>query len=691
MHSGMWQNPLPQGNTILNIQFINENIGWMMGDYGTILKTNDGGKNWTFLDSKTNNMIYSFQFISQDTGWACAYEGIILKTIDGGENWIRQDSGRAWFLNSICFVDKNKGWAVDASSQLFQTTNGGEYWTIQNFSGQYLNSIFFLNKDLGWICGSNRIFKTSDSGQSWTSFDISLRYGIKEVIFIDSLNGWGIGSFGSIAKTTDAGETWIEQLYTDADNFYSIKFNNHQDGFVVGSFGRIYFTTDSGNTWKLKKMKYDDQTLYDISIKNSNYFIVGESGVMYKSTDYGNSWTSLDVIGFNSFKDIQFINNKIGWMIGTSDSAVIYKTVDGGINWEVKYSYYGGIDALYFLDAVNGWVVGDWGFIYLTEDGGETWKKVPLPDYLWCNDIEMFSNGTGFMTAPSSAIAYKTTDFGRTWNRMTFPVSIDYGFHSLFFTDEKNGWIVSKEWLTQNHKILRTTNAGEIWQVEYEINTDYLWDIYFFDEKNGWIVGDNGIVLYTSDLGNNWTIIHNQIPAYFLSIYFLTPEIGYVSGTDIMKTTDAGYTWNYEKNNCTVGIKKIISPDGVKGIAIGRWGTLLNNKNIITTIEDENNFTQPEHFLLQQNYPNPFNPSTRIQYAISNLPTGQAGTQFVTLKVYDLLGREVATLVNEEKPAGSYNVEFNLESSIKYPSSGVFFYRLKAGNYVETKKMILLK
>ncbi len=91
---------------------------------------------------------------------------------------------------------------------------------------------------------------------------------------------------------------------------------------------------------------------------------------------------------------------------------------------------------------------------------------------------------------------------------------------------------------------------------------------------------------------------------------------------------------------------------------------------------------------MQQNYPNPFNPSTSIQYAISS-------TQFVTLKVYDLLGREVATLVNEEKPAGSYNVEFSAkggpESSIKHPASGVYFYRLQAGNYFDTKKMILIK
>ena len=119
---------------------------------------------------------------------------------------------------------------------------------------------------------------------------------------------------------------------------------------------------------------------------------------------------------------------------------------------------------------------------------------------------------------------------------------------------------------------------------------------------------------------------------------------------------------------------------------VGLWvmvGTILQTTNGgVTFIEEENNFTQPKEFLLQQNYPNPFNPSTSIQYAISS-------TQFVTLKVYDLLGREVATLVNEEKPAGSYNVEFTINNL--QLSTGIYFYRLQAGNYVETKKMILLK
>jgi hypothetical protein len=102
-----------------------------------------------------------------------------------------------------------------------------------------------------------------------------------------------------------------------------------------------------------------------------------------------------------------------------------------------------------------------------------------------------------------------------------------------------------------------------------------------------------------------------------------------------------------------------------------------------TGIEEEL-INSPNGFVLKQNYPNPFNPSTSIQYALKN-------SQFVTLKVYDALGTEVATLVNEEKGSGVYQVEFNPASSISKPASSIYFYRLQAGNYSETKKMILMK
>ncbi|MBE0538399.1 MAG: T9SS type A sorting domain-containing protein [Ignavibacterium sp.] len=101
---------------------------------------------------------------------------------------------------------------------------------------------------------------------------------------------------------------------------------------------------------------------------------------------------------------------------------------------------------------------------------------------------------------------------------------------------------------------------------------------------------------------------------------------------------------------------------------------------------DDQQIPIPTEYNLEQNYPNPFNPSTRIQYAI-------ASRQFVNLKVYDVLGKEVATLVNEENPAGSYEVEFNSVETFHATSlpSGVYFYQLRAGDYIETRKMILMK
>jgi len=93
-------------------------------------------------------------------------------------------------------------------------------------------------------------------------------------------------------------------------------------------------------------------------------------------------------------------------------------------------------------------------------------------------------------------------------------------------------------------------------------------------------------------------------------------------------------------------------------------------------------------FALEQNYPNPFNPSTKIKYTIPNVETHRdASLQMVTLKVFDVLGNEVATLVNEEKPSGVYQVSFNAADL----SSGIYFYKLQAGYFIETKKMILMK
>jgi hypothetical protein len=109
---------------------------------------------------------------------------------------------------------------------------------------------------------------------------------------------------------------------------------------------------------------------------------------------------------------------------------------------------------------------------------------------------------------------------------------------------------------------------------------------------------------------------------------------------------------------------------------------------IPTSLQD--NAETVTQFVLEQNYPNPFNPSTKIIYSIPS--SLNRGTSNVSLKVYDVLGNVVATLVNEEKPAGNYEIEFNSRGLIHQTlSSGIYFYQLRAGSFIDTKKMILLK
>ena len=119
-------------------------------------------------------------------------------------------------------------------------------------------------------------------------------------------------------------------------------------------------------------------------------------------------------------------------------------------------------------------------------------------------------------------------------------------------------------------------------------------------------------------------------------------------------------------------------------------GLETNITTPITSVEE----SYPEivnDFVLYQNYPNPFNPSTTIKYSIPHVISTEGRNLNVILTVYDVLGNEIATLVNEEKSAGNYEVEFNSASSIKNPASGIYFYKLQIGNLLQTKKMILLK
>ena len=204
--------------------------------------------------------------------------------------------------------------------------------------------------------------------------------------------------------------------------------------------------------------------------------------------------------------------------------------------------------------------------------------------------------------------------------------------------------------------------------------------MFFQNLLDGWVVGETqDITIHTTDGGISWT---NVTIGGGNDILFSDSHDGIiVDRSDIKITTDGGETWAQQPivTNQYLLAAYIIENNywtaGTKG------AILFSDNPVVTNVEFETNADEyPNEYRLFQNFPNPFNPRTNIKYAIDI-------KQFVSLKVYDILGREVATLVNEEKSHGEYEVEFDGSGL----SSGIYLYRLVVGDFAITKKLVFIK
>jgi photosystem II stability/assembly factor-like uncharacterized protein len=244
------------------------------------------------------------------------------------------------------------------------------------------------------------------------------------------------------------------------------------------------------------------------------------------------------------------------------------------------------------------------------------------------------------------------------------------------FTDLDNGFIVGT-----NGTILRTTDGGENWTSQISGTQVILFDVSYTNEYNAIAVGDEGTILKTTNGGTSWTPQSIGTTAHLGGISFTDLENGTAVGDAILRTTDGGITWIEQTSGTNQYLYDVSFTDSNNGTAVGASGTILRTTNGgYTFVEEEKIDEIPTSYNLSNNYPNPFNPTTAIRYQIPEL-------SFVTIKIYDVLGNEIETLVNEEKATGTYELTWFAEQL----PSGIYFYRLQAGSFIETKKMVFLK
>jgi hypothetical protein len=215
--------------------------------------------------------------------------------------------------------------------------------------------------------------------------------------------------------------------------------------------------------------------------------------------------------------------------------------------------------------------------------------------------------------------------------------------------------------------------------------------ITFKDSTTGFLAGQSGKIMITTDSGDSWL---SQISGTINSIYDIkfigdNSLIAVGENGTILITTNMGTNWNLRSSGTIQQLSGVSFSDRNNGTIVGYSGTILRTTNGgVSFVEEERIDALPTEFLLSQNYPNPFNPSTKIKYSIPDvIANGVKQSQFVTIKVFDILGIEIETLVNEEKPTGAYEVTWHASDL----PSGVYFYQLLAGSYFKTKKMLLIK
>ena len=271
-------------------------IGWVVGDAGMILKTENGGDTWEQRPSGTTANLYSVTFTSDDTGWAVGLVGTVVTTENGGDTWEQRPSGTTANLYSVTFTSDDTGWAVGLVGTVVTTENGGDTWE-QRPSGTTANlySVTFTSDDTGWAVGDDgTVVTTENGGDTWEQRPSGTTANLYSVTFTSDDTGWAVGDDGTILKTENGGDTWEQRPSGTTANLYSVTFTSDDTGWAVGDDGTILKTENGGDTWE-QSPSGTTANLYSVTFTaNGTTGWAGGANTILMAADRGESWRLLN-------------------------------------------------------------------------------------------------------------------------------------------------------------------------------------------------------------------------------------------------------------------------------------------------------------------------------------------------------------------------------------------------------------
>lgn len=654
------------------------------GNQSVIIRSSDNGNTWVqeyqapFIDMKAVD--------TRGIGgpaYAVGDKGHIIETTDGGSTWIQKKSPTIYQLEDVCFQALfHAVYAVGWFGQVIKKDEpvDAEFEVLNKRPNHYMMEIEFINADTGWVAAGERlddegtkdggILYTTDGGTNW-EFQLHLPAFFNTVDFINGNEGWAGGGTGVlwdegiIRHTINGGKTWVSQTNPIEGSVDKIFFLDENIGWAVSHdwWGQIAHTTNGGQDWALQTNPTKNPINDVFFINPDKGWAVGMDSTILRTTNGGETWQRVDLTVTNNwlFRSVFFIDEMHGWAVGVY--GIIMITNDGGITWqEIRNDYANNLQSVFFIDAQNGWAVGESGTVLRTIDGGYSWFEQYsgiASNYL--TSVHFLDKYHGWIGGQGGTI--KRTDNGGFWNepgtylRNNLNMAIQdmseiSDILTVDFSDEKSSGYqlvglevmidsivhskASDLEISLSHQGLAITLIKQV----SDPGSDFLWTRLTDEAKK---VITDGVAPFCG----------NHKPFEVLSSFNgLDP-----SGDWTLTVSD--------KANGNTG-------------TLHAWGIKPIFEKTVGIHDYPSNASKPIISLLE-NTPNPFQKTTTIRW-ISEI------SGFTSLKLFDVHGKEIKTLLSTDLQKGEHTVELNAEGF----TPGIYFYQLQVGDYLLTKKCIIV-
>ena len=653
------------------------------------------------------------------TAYACTDFDGVYKSTDNGNNWSFSSSGIP--QGNVISVIRHNGYlfAGTDGSGVYRSSDNGANW--QSVQGPFLNLKIncFEQEDSILFVGTNGsgIYVSTNSGISWTSRNSGLT-----CLFVNSIIRSGIyifaGTSVGVYSSINSGMSWLMSNSGIPNNTFVsslAKSGNYIFAGTTYSSG-FYVSTNNGSTWTQKNSGLPQYSIiYHILVSDIMIYVSTGNGLFY-STNYGEQWSDLNN---GIYSRTLYSLAKNGNSLMTASDMGVFRSTNLGEVWAAAtHGFPPNIPVYDFAVQGNEIYAGTYGSgIFKSTDNGITWqaKNNGLRNF----EIESFQVKNDAIFASTHEGIFKSTNGGDLWE-IVFPIKLVYSMTQI------NGVLFGGICSCSGGGIVRSTDDGYTW--EPVVNGLINYNITALISLNNTVYAGSGNgVFRTTNYGDEWISMMSGLPENTSVACFATKGDTLIIGTNesgayYMKQQDSVFRPFGTGIPQGVKINRIVSYNShlFASTAIGfyylpntvsQWqsvndgmtkpdvyGILLYGNEIFVgsgvTAHNgvfrriinqfvpviENTAVIPDNIYLYESYPNPFNSTTVIKYSVPE-------KTFVDLKIYDVLGREMLTLEQSLKPAGTYSVRFDASRF----SSGIYFCLLKSAKTVKYQRLVLIK